>query len=136
LRRVMDERVSVNLELRLEANERTYRLRAHPSNDGLFLYLLDVTERRDFDRLAGRASELEKSNVLLERFTYVVAHDLQEPLRTIGSYTGLLEKRLQEVLGEEEREFLRYVTGGVGSMQLLLRDLLAYSRVDLKKKSP
>ncbi len=134
LRRVMDDRVSVNLELR--AHERTYRLRAHPRADGLFLYLLDVTEKRDFARLAGRANELEQSNVQLERFTYVVAHDLQEPLRTIKGYTQLLEKRLGKALGDEEPEFLGFVTGGVGRMQVLLRDLLAYSRVDLKKQPP
>ncbi|HET9300706.1 MAG TPA: ATP-binding protein, partial [Candidatus Polarisedimenticolaceae bacterium] len=134
LRRVLDERVSVSLEL--SAHERIYRLRAHPRADGLFLYLLDVTEKRDLDRLEGRASELEKSNVQLERFAYVVAHDLQEPLRTIGNYTQLLEKRFAEMLGQDDREFLGYITGGVGRMQVLLRDLLDYSRVDLNKQRP
>ena len=81
------------------------------------------------DRVAARTAELERSNEELEQFAFVVSHDLQEPLRTITGFLGLLETRSRDKLDDKERSYLRHVVGGAERMRHLIADLLEYSRV-------
>jgi signal transduction histidine kinase len=73
--------------------------------------------------------ELARSNADLERFAYVASHDLSEPLRTIGGFGGLLERRYGDRLDEEGRMMLGHITGGAARLQALIDGLLSYARV-------
>lgn len=89
----------------------------------------EVRLRRAVEQLDRTATELERSNEELQQFAYVAAHDLQEPLRMVVSYLGVLEERLGPDLAEPHRKFLDYAVDGGRRMQRLINDLLAYSRV-------
>ncbi|MBN2406102.1 MAG: PAS domain S-box protein [Elusimicrobia bacterium] len=77
--------------------------------------------------------DLERSNKDLEQFAYITSHDLQEPLRMVTSYLGLVERRYKEKLDADGREFIDFATGGAMRMQRMINDLLTYSRVTSKK---
>lgn len=70
---------------------------------------------------------LRESNRTLQQFTYVASHDMKEPLRTIGSFSKLLERRVVDKLDEREREYLDFITNGVNRMSVLVDDLLEYA---------
>jgi signal transduction histidine kinase len=78
--------------------------------------------------LREREDQLRRSNEELEHFAYLASHDLQEPLRTITSYVGLLESRVGGQLDDRARSWLGFVSDGAGRMSHLIADLLEYSR--------
>jgi len=96
--------------------------------------LADDTQRRvgvlftDITARKRAETELLRANQDLEQFAYSASHDLQEPLRTIKIYSELLSKRHGEQLRGDARDFLEFVTAGASRMELLVRDLLAYTQ--------
>ena len=80
--------------------------------------------------------DLKLANEQLEQFAYIAAHDLQEPLRMVSSYTQLLAKRYEDKLDDNGQEFIRYAVDGAQRMKVLIQDLLTYSRAtNLKEEN-
>ncbi len=80
-------------------------------------------------RVRERTAALERSNADLENFASIASHDLQEPLRTVSGFLGLLERRYGDALPAEGHEFLTLAREGAHRMSRLITDLLSYSRV-------
>ena len=79
--------------------------------------------------LYSRNQALGRSNAELEQFAYMASHDLQAPLRSISSFSQLLQRSEAERLSEEGQEFLELIGESVVQMRTLIQDLLAFSRL-------
>ena len=101
---------------------------------------LDITERmraeealRDSEgKLRQFTTQLERSNRELQDFAYVASHDLQEPLRKIVVFGQRLREKNSEALGPEALDYLERMQKAAARMQILINDLLTFSRVTTK----
>lgn len=91
----------------------------------------DITDRRRTERaLELQKDDLAASNKELEQFASVIAHDLQEPIRTVTNWTDLFRKDFQAKLPTEANEYLEYIFDGSQRMSQLIQALLSFSRVN------
>jgi len=95
--------------------------------------LTEIKEAQDSIKLHAaqlerKNTELEKMNAELESFAYVSSHDLQEPLRKIQTFAGRIIENEQDSLSEKGRDYFRRMQDAASRMQILIEDLLTYSR--------
>jgi len=104
----------------------------------------DITERKETETIIRRnVNELNKkneelkkyieSNKQLDNFAAIASHDLQAPLRTIHSYTQLLQKSIGENATPNQKECMHFITNATSNMRHLIRDLRTFSKVDATK---
>jgi len=93
----------------------------------------EITERKlAEEKLKVYAKRLEISNQELQDFASVAAHDLQEPLRKILSFSDRLQTKAKSELSAETSDYLTRIQNSAQRMRVLINDLLTYSRVTTK----
>ena len=91
----------------------------------------EIRERRQAQAALEESNQkLILSNRELQNFAYAVSHDLQEPLRMVSSYVGLLARRYHDKLDQDAHEFIAFASGGVKRMGAMIDAVLEYSRVE------
>ncbi len=96
----------------------------------LYGTLQDITERVKKDQeLKDYSKQLETKNKELEQFVYIASHDLQEPLRTISSFTELISEKYNKLLDDVGTKSMGYIIDASKRMSLLIKGLLDYSRI-------
>ncbi len=76
-----------------------------------------------------KQQDLEQKNAELKQFTYVASHDLQEPLRTIKSFTQLLDQQYRGQLDEKADKYLFFISQAATRMSDLVKGLLDYGQI-------
>nr|MBA3970985.1 GHKL domain-containing protein [Bacteroidota bacterium] len=93
-------------------------------------FINDITERKKAAaELSKKSDDLEIANKELEQFAYVASHDLQEPLRTISNFVGLLEKKYKDNIDDSANEYIRFIVKATAKMRNLINDLLDLARI-------
>jgi light-regulated signal transduction histidine kinase (bacteriophytochrome) len=107
---------------------------------GALLFILQTDNRKSLarsnQRLEAELMERQKAEeklVEIEQFAYIASHDLQEPLRTVSNYVNLLKDGFTEKLTSNDKRILSTIESATERMQILIRDLLEYSRISMEQ---
>lgn len=126
----------MNRYVRKDGDVRWMEWMSAPSSDGL-VYAVgrDITQRLQAEAtLRQTLADLNARNRELQDFAFIASHDLQEPLRKIRAFADRLQQRHAASLADEARDYLDRTSKAATRMQVLINDLLAYSRVAARGK--
>lgn len=87
---------------------------------------LNFVHQTDLER---QQQALLSKNKELEQFAYIASHDLQEPLRSVTSFSQLIDEEYRAQIGEEGGQYLDYLQEASKRMRNLIKGLLDYSRL-------
>ncbi|MDV2991346.1 MAG: Sensor histidine kinase RcsC [Chroococcidiopsis sp. SAG 2025] len=88
-----------------------------------------ITQAQLLEQETRYSQELARSNAELQQFASIASHDLQEPLRKIQAFGNRLQEKYGEVLSEQGADYIRRMQNAAQRMQILIDDLLVFSRI-------
>ncbi|MEO8239079.1 MAG: ATP-binding protein [Flavobacterium sp.] len=87
------------------------------------------------EKLDKNIHELKNRNAELNKFAYVVSHDLKAPIRGIHNVVSWIEEDLDSELSPELKRYLKIIPQKTRRMEALINGLLDYARLNLKAPS-
>lgn len=101
----------------------------HDRVTGAVIVFSDISKRQAVERLQKEHTQrLEQINTELEEFSFVASHDIQEPLRTLNCFCEFLVEDIGQELPEKARVDIEYITQASQRMNMLINDMLEFSR--------
>ncbi|MBJ7881828.1 sensor histidine kinase [Gelidibacter salicanalis] len=94
---------------------------------------MSIALKKSFNEQEKQIVEIKSVNKELEQFVYVASHDLQEPLRTMSSYVGLIKDLYIGQLDDKAVKYMTHVEDASLRMKTLIKDLLDYSKIGKEK---
>lgn len=88
-----------------------------------------ITQAQLLEQETRYSQELARSNAELQQFASIASHDLQEPLRKIQAFGNRLQEKYGNVLNEQGADYIRRMQNAAQRMQILIDDLLVFSRI-------
>jgi PAS domain S-box-containing protein len=138
LQRCMESRTAQTLENEFRFPDNStgfFALSIQPTDEGLFILSTDISERKRAENaLEAQNRKLLIQNRELEQFAYIASHDLQEPLRTIKSFSELLSAKVGIGADKDTNTYLGFIIASAERMTELIRGLLEYSRIGREKQ--
>jgi signal transduction histidine kinase len=98
--------------------------------------IVDRERRVAEEAIQATTAKLRQSNRDLAQFASVASHDLKEPLRMVASFTELLARKYRGRLDADADEYIGFAVDGAKRMQVLIDDLLQYSRITSQGRPP
>ena len=92
----------------------------------LIYYEINFVFKKMNQRLARKIEELEDSNLILEQYTYLAAHELRTPTQNISNFTNLLKRKLSSRLGINETKYFEIILDEANRLLYITDDLLIY----------
>jgi PAS domain S-box-containing protein len=139
--RALKGEVIHNSQYRSTVNGRFYESYFVPlrDNEGTIYAVLmtahDITDIvESAEKLQTANEELTRTNQELEQFAYIASHDLQEPLRKIQTFIGLLQNNLHDP--NQLNRYAEKIHMAAGRMSALIKDVLNYSGVSGRAEPP
>ena len=140
-RKVMETREPAHFEAYYEPFRSWFEVHAYPTEEGVSVFFRDVTERRRTEealreakeelerRIGDRTQALAAANRELETFSYLVSHDLKEPVRAVEAYLDALAEDHAAALPPDARELVERSRAATARLDNLLRGLLELARI-------
>ncbi|OFX58129.1 MAG: hypothetical protein A2046_10370 [Bacteroidetes bacterium GWA2_30_7] len=132
------ERVSIHLENEFvfpDGSVGWFDLSFQPIPEGIFILSIDITERKLAEiKLISQNKELIRMNKELEQFAYITSHDLQEPLKSLISFTQLIQAEFGGKFDADFEQYFYFIRKSSERMKLLIKGLLDYSRIGKNKE--
>lgn len=137
------------VEFEREIDGKIFYLENHIStinNNEAVIIVRNVTNRKKMQQvvenkvleLSSKNIELEKyiaKNKELERFAYIVSHDLKEPLRTINAFSEIIKNKFISDLNDEAKTYFNFITSSALRMGALIDGILEYSKIEVNENS-
>jgi len=139
--RLFSELISFHLNAKdqLESTQTTLEKereqhKINEENTKKFTEILEKEVKSRTKQLEENYNALKKLNKDLESFAYISSHDLQEPLRKIQTFAGLISEKEAANLSQQGKDYFNRIKNSAERMQLLINDLLAYSRTSMSER--